>query len=152
MDTLKLRAAQNLQSELYVNILRRKLLEQSSNLEAPPASTVFTQVSNVPVTRSSGAFPAVPTGSTIHKPSPSPPPQESDNSTVSVQQQPTQNQPKSNSSWKYIVIIASSVAILCLIALGICIVCQKKGANTITPWKTGISGQLQKAFITGILH
>lgn len=140
VDALKALAAQDLQSELNVNILRRKLLGESSNLEARPTSMGSTQVWNALVTRSSGTFPAVPNGNTTRQPSPSTPPQESDN---------TQNHPKSDSSWKYIVIIASSVAVFCLVALAICIVCQRKGAKTIAPWKTGISGQLQKAFVTG---
>ncbi|KAK4787907.1 hypothetical protein SAY86_011740 [Trapa natans] len=143
-------AAQSLQCEPTVNILRRKLLEQSSNIEVPPASTGYTQVSSILVTRSSGAFPAVPGGSRVDQTNPSPPPGESGNNTVSVDQKPTQNQSTSSGSWKYIVIIASSIVVLCLVALGICFVCRKKGAKTITPWKTGISGQLQKAFVTGV--
>ncbi|KAK4797205.1 hypothetical protein SAY86_029531 [Trapa natans] len=153
VDSPKLLAAQNLQREPIVNIFRRKLLEQSSNLEVPLATTGSTQVWNVLVTKSSGAFPAAPDGGMVKdqtSPSP-PPPQESGNSTVSEDQKSTQNHSKTCSWWKYIiVIIASSIAILSLVVLGICFVCQKKGAKTITPWKTGISGQLQKAFVTGV--
>ncbi|PKI50626.1 hypothetical protein CRG98_029013, partial [Punica granatum] len=154
VDSSESRVAQNLQSETNVNVLRRKLLEDSSNLEAPPASVGSTEVSSVLVTRSSGAFPAVPSGNKAHSPSPSPPlgpspPHKNNNHADSVNQHHAQHQPQSN-SWKYIAIITPSIAFLCLIALGICFMCQRKGAKTIAPWKTGISGQLQKAFVTGV--
>jgi hypothetical protein len=41
------------------------------------------------------------------------------------------------------------VGVLIIFAAGLLFRCRKQGVTTIGPWKTGLSGQLQKAFVTG---
>jgi hypothetical protein len=38
-----------------------------------------------------------------------------------------------------------------IVAVGLLLMCRKQVVTTIGPWKTGLSGQLQKAFVTGEL-
>ena len=52
--------------------------------------------------------------------------------------------------WKYIIIIAVG-AVLVILAVAIFYLWKSKAARVIGPFKTGISGQLQKAFVTGNL-
>ncbi|XP_057797583.1 protein MALE DISCOVERER 1-like [Salvia miltiorrhiza] len=120
---------------------RRILVEQSTNLVALPPNVVppiqLESVSAIP-SRSSGSFPAVPNAKKrAPAPAPSPP---------SVTQ-PTGG--KSGHSLK--LIIGLSILLFLLIVASIMLViCRSRAAKTIRPWKTGLSGQLQKAFITGV--
>ncbi|XP_042450041.1 protein MALE DISCOVERER 2-like [Zingiber officinale] len=137
-----------------VKVVRRRLAGETRNLPAAPgASGPEAQVVSVPPIPS-GSFPAVPLkpkpmpSSSSIPPSPSaspliPHPQPTpipSNSLLSY---------KNSSGWVYILI--TSVAAL-LLAIGICmfIVYRNNGPTTIGPWKTGLSGQLQKAFVTGV--
>ncbi|KAL2473692.1 Leucine-rich repeat protein kinase family protein [Forsythia ovata] len=153
----------NLPKGLVINA-RRRLVEQSSNLAAAPAKvrSPSEHTNALPSTRSSGSFPAVPIRK---KPNPLPaslpasPPQRSHNMTYPAgNSSGTVNQPtdkmsstggKSGNSWKYIVGISSGIFLL-IVAAAMFIICRSRAARTITPWKTGLSGQLQKAFITGV--
>ncbi|KAJ8546552.1 hypothetical protein K7X08_032626 [Anisodus acutangulus] len=144
------------------NVARRKLVEQSSNLAAVPANggKPLGPVITVPSSRSSGSFRAVPnTQETPPTPLPSsrqhPEPQEKSipkgqpNSAV---KQPTDRQAppahKSGNTWKYIVGFFG--VFLLVAAASVFLVCRSRAARTIGPWKTGLSGQLQKAFVTGV--
>jgi len=51
--------------------------------------------------------------------------------------------------WLYMVVLPA-VALLSLAGLACWLLCRKSAVATIGPWKTGLSGQLQKAFVTGI--
>lgn len=149
-DFWESQVARNLQIVGNV-VLCQKLLAESSNLDALPTSLESTQVTNILVTRSSGAFPAILIGNTTNQscPSPSLPPdgtspsQESDN-THSVDTHHATNHPQSNNSWKYIMIVAPSFAILCRIALSICIMCQRPGGKTILHGRPGSVGSCRK--------
>ncbi|KAJ3695745.1 hypothetical protein LUZ60_001122 [Juncus effusus] len=70
---------------------------------------------------------------------------------IKHQNDPTQNDSnKGLSKWVYFVIIFASVF---LVGTVICtvLICKKKGVvSQIGPWRTGISGQLQKAFVSGV--
>lgn len=151
-----------------VSFARRKLLEQASNLEAAAApsddESPSGKVIALPTTRSSGAFPAVPNGKEKNSdppaamPSPAAPPshnssrQPSQNSTL-ASGSPTKQDSSDGSSgdvWKYTIIIAGA-AILVIVAAAMFCMCRSQAVKTIGPWKTGLSGQLQKAFITGDL-
>ncbi|KAF5729178.1 LRR receptor-like serine/threonine-protein kinase MRH1 [Tripterygium wilfordii] len=139
--------------ENIVNFARRRLLEQSSNLAAAPAiGGSFTgQIIALP-TRSSGAFPAVPNGNKKQSPPPSSLPSPVDPSlqgTTQSSKTPIDDQQSSRSVWSYFYIIPI-VAVLIIISAALFFMCRKKGVRTIGPWKTGLSGQLQKAFITGV--
>ncbi|TXG47592.1 hypothetical protein EZV62_026886 [Acer yangbiense] len=143
-----------------VSVARRRLLEQSSNLLAPPATvgSPSDQIIALPTARSSGAFPAVPNAKKRQYPSPAPQPSSADTPVPATQggnssQNPTAGgaNTTSNSSniWKYIFIIPAVVAVL-IIAAATYIMCRSRTVRTIGPWKTGLSGQLQKAFVTGV--
>ncbi|KAI3918830.1 hypothetical protein MKX01_042150 [Papaver californicum] len=137
------------------HFVRRKLLQEPSNLPASPASNVNSpdQAAEVPFTRSSGAFPAIPNGKKKHLPppsetSPGDDPEKTPPSTLNANapQRPIENQ-----SWKtmkYIYVIPG-VAFLVTVAVAVLCMCRKPGETTIGPWKSGLSGQLQKAFVTG---
>ncbi|XP_027348431.1 protein MALE DISCOVERER 2-like [Abrus precatorius] len=132
-----------------VNFARRKLLDQSSNLAAAPFSGGPTiQISSVPTTLSSGAFPAVPDANKKQNQSPTlPSPSDSPHMNPTSQQNSADG--AAGKFWKYIIIIAG-VAVLIIVILIILCIWRKRAAKAIKPWKTGISGQLQKAFITGV--
>ncbi|KAA8519643.1 hypothetical protein F0562_013912 [Nyssa sinensis] len=149
---------QNVQN--LVNIGRRRLFQDSSNLAAPPASggsTVET-ISN-PTTRSSGSFPAVPNGKKEQSQSPAPSSplhQTRNTSSPDGQSSGSVKNPTdpssggiSGSTWKYI-IVSSGVVLLLIVAAVMLFMCRNQAVSTIGPWKTGLSGQLQKAFITGV--
>ncbi|KHN06403.1 Putative LRR receptor-like serine/threonine-protein kinase MRH1 [Glycine soja] len=133
-----------------INSVRRKLFDQSSNLAAAPFSGGPTiEISSVPITQSSGAFPAVP--DTNKKQNQSPAPLPSSSNSPPVNQASQQNSPNGASGklWKYIIIIAGVAVLVIVFVIMLCI-WRKRAAKVIKPWKTGISGQLQKAFITGV--
>ncbi|XP_030548398.1 protein MALE DISCOVERER 2 isoform X1 [Rhodamnia argentea] len=142
---------------------RRKLLEQSSNLAAIPVDvgSLPSEITTVPITRSSGSFPAVPDGKKKQSAAPlAPPPSlasphsqnSSEPNTKSSQTTNTDSSPSglSGAARRYIIIIVPSVAVLLIIFAFMLIFCRKRGVASIGPWKTGLSGQLQKAFITGV--
>ncbi|KAK6133533.1 hypothetical protein DH2020_032662 [Rehmannia glutinosa] len=132
-----------------VNNVRRVLVEQSSNLAAiPPTPVQLEPVIALP-SRSSGSFPAI---SYAKKLSPAPvfSPSKSTNADTTNPGSVSQpNAGKSGNSVKLIVGLSVAVFLL-MVAVAMCIVCRSRAARTIGPWKTGLSGQLQKAFVTGV--
>ncbi|CAN4105605.1 unnamed protein product [Withania somnifera] len=150
-------------AENQANVERRKLVEQSSNLASAPANAgkPLGPVVSVPISRSSGSFRAVPKTEGAPPPPLSIPsqttpqhhqPQNPGGHSNGAVKQPTASQApvgrKSGSTWKYIGIAIGAF----LVAIFVCLIfiCKSKAARTIGPWKTGLSGQLQKAFITGV--
>lgn len=148
--------------EYQANVERRKLAEQSSNLAAAPANggKPLGPVHPVASSRSSGSFRAVPSTEGAPPPpftTPSrtppehhPPPNPGGHSNGAFKQPIASQSPpggKSGSTWKYIGIGIG--AFLVAIFVFLILICKSKAAQTIRPWKTGLSGQLQKAFITG---
>ncbi|KAG5015423.1 hypothetical protein JHK85_021559 [Glycine max] len=139
------------ESEFVQNVVdsaRRKLLDQSSNLAAEHFSGgPAIEISSIPIAQSSGAFPAVP--DTNKKQNQSPAPLPSPSVSPHVNQASQQNSPNGASGklWKYIIIITGVAVLVILVVIMLCI-WRKRAAKVIKPWKTGISGQLQKAFIT----
>ncbi|XP_076947488.1 protein MALE DISCOVERER 2-like isoform X2 [Bidens hawaiensis] len=132
------------EAEMVENVVRRKLAEQSSNLAAVPSprdKIVPPKIIALPTTRSSGSFPAVPKPPPS-PPSPPPPPPPSP---------PPNLTPESErDKWKIWVIISFCILLLIILAIVLWCVCRSRAVETIGPWRTGISGQLQKAFITGV--
>lgn len=136
-----------------VRIVRRRLLEQNQNLAAAPASggSADDQIIAQPITRGSGSFPAVPKD----KQSPPQSPPKSPTSDAPPSQGNTSDQSSGNEKaasssgnlWKYLIIIPCAVFLIAILVM--IFVCRKRG-KVIGPWKTGISGQLQKAFVTGV--
>ncbi|KAF6161868.1 hypothetical protein GIB67_002578 [Kingdonia uniflora] len=141
---------QNIESE--VNFARRKLLQESTNLPAAPASkSAHFEPISVPYTRSSGAFPAIPNGKKVSSSPPlltslpDPPLQQAASNT---NEQKSLVDGSTEKRWKYVYVVPGMAFVL-TIAAGMLLMCRRRGVKTIGPWKTGISGQLQKAFITG---
>ncbi|KAL5989689.1 hypothetical protein ACLOJK_010582 [Asimina triloba] len=144
---------QNVEAIPY-RVQRRRLLE-SSNLAAAPISSIpLEQFSSIP-SFGSGSFPAIPNSS--KKPSPAPAPAslltaEPPPIILSSQPHPASHMMASSDgseTWKYILILPALILVLSL-AVSLLLLCQKKGGRPIGPWKTGLSGQLQKAFVTGV--
>ncbi|KAE8690474.1 putative LRR receptor-like serine/threonine-protein kinase [Hibiscus syriacus] len=129
---------------------RRRLLEQSKNLPALPSASMSSnnQIISLPTNRSSGSFPAVPKEKNKHRPSPVEllPPETDTTGVEADAEQPSGS--GSSSSWKFLIIIPCVV--IFLVFLVFLFMYHKRAAKTIGPWKTGLSGQLQKAFVTGV--
>jgi len=147
------------------NNARRILVEQSSNLVAAPANirSPSDPIIALPSSRSSGSFPAIPNRKgppPVPIPSPTPPPQNETHNTTNPPpnssgavskptDKPSHDGEKFKNSWKYIVGIASAV-ILLIFVVAVIVICRSRAAQKLSPWKTGLSGQLQKAFVTGV--
>ncbi|XP_024983398.1 protein MALE DISCOVERER 1-like isoform X3 [Cynara cardunculus var. scolymus] len=142
------------------NVVRRKLAEESPNLAAAPSPNDGfgpPKIIALPSSRSSGSFPAVPKDKKAHAINQPPSyglvqgsPEES-SSTSS--QPPTNDQPPQSrmNSYKCRILIAiSCIVLLLIIGIALCFVCRTRAVKTIGPWRSGISGQLQKAFVTGV--
>ncbi|KAK3134851.1 hypothetical protein QOZ80_5BG0411510 [Eleusine coracana subsp. coracana] len=52
--------------------------------------------------------------------------------------------------WLYMIVLLAAGLLLLAGAACFLLPCRKTAAATIGPWKTGLSGQLQKAFVTGV--
>ncbi|MFS7919584.1 putative transferase, protein kinase RLK-Pelle-LRR-VI-2 family [Helianthus anomalus] len=154
-----------LEAETVENVVRRKLAEESSNLAAAPSPRDGIgppKIIALPTTRSSGSFPAVPKNPPPPplpppplSPPPPPPlspdiPQPSSNETLPPANLTPQSGSSSSDKWKVWVIISFCILLLIIIAMVLWCVCRSRAVKTIGPWRTGISGQLQKAFITGV--
>ncbi|CAL0325003.1 unnamed protein product [Lupinus luteus] len=135
-----------------INSARRKLLDQSSNLAAAPYSGGPTiQISPLPTILSSGSFSAVPDANKKQNQSPATPTSPSD-SPHDTSNQTSEQQGGNGASrkwWNYLIIILV-VALLVIAIMIMLFVWRKRAAKVIKPWTTGLSGQLQKAFITGV--
>nr|CAN60298.1 hypothetical protein VITISV_017762 [Vitis vinifera] len=138
-----------------VNIARRRRLLQSSyNLPAAAVSSTELSQLTTPFTLSSGAFPAVnkhsPLPSNPSLPSPPDLSLSAPNPNTKSPQKPV-HQPSAHHSPErnYFHAIPGVVFLFVLCAVMLYI-CRKKAGKAIAPWKTGISGQLQKALVTGV--
>lgn len=146
------------------NVVRRKLAEESPNLAAAPSPNDGfgpPKIIALPSSRSSGSFPAVPKDKKAHAINNPPPsyglfqetPKEETSSSTSSGQPPTNDQvPETQTNsykWKILVAI-SCIVLLLIISIALYFVCRTKAVKTIGPWRSGISGQLQKAFVTGV--
>lgn len=150
-------------AEEFASFARRKLLDQASNIPAAPADGVppSVQVIALPTTRSSGSFPAITDAKKQPRPTAAPqptiaPPLSRDTSSPDGQQSHNSEDQTSLSlsgssehTWKSIIIAACITFFLIILAVLIFLY-RNKAVATIGPWKTGLSGQLQNAFITGI--
>ncbi|KAF5177265.1 Male discoverer [Thalictrum thalictroides] len=129
------------------NIVRRQLLEEFSNLPAIPTTGIYPVDPDTPIPsiRSSGSFPAKINANATRLDPPA-----SQSTSAQPPSKPTDS-PKT--SWITILVYVGSglsgVFLLSVIAFILC-TRRNKGATSIRPWKTGISGQLQKAFVTGV--
>ncbi|RWR96320.1 Protein kinase domain-containing protein [Cinnamomum micranthum f. kanehirae] len=150
-----------------LNPARRVLLQRSSNnlaaisiSSAPPE-----ELTSIP-SFGSGSFPAIvnlphrnnkkpssaPAPSPSFNPTPAIPiPQHPPAPVVILHEAPADNkQPLHKGYWTYIYYVLSAAAFLFVIAVVLLFLLWRKGQTAIGPWKTGLSGQLQKAFVTGV--
>ncbi|KAK1430226.1 hypothetical protein QVD17_12816 [Tagetes erecta] len=145
-----------LEAKMMENVVRRKLVEESTNLAVatyPRDEIGPPKIISLPTTRSSGSFPVVPKN-------PSPPPRAispdiprtSNETQQPANMSPENDRPGNNSSdkWRIWVVISFCILLLIIIAIALSCVCRSRAVKTISPWRTGISGQLQKAFVTGV--
>ncbi|XP_071729857.1 protein MALE DISCOVERER 2-like isoform X2 [Rutidosis leptorrhynchoides] len=148
--------------ELVENIVRRKLAEESQNLAAAPSPNNGMgppKIISLPTSRSSGSFPAVPKDKKEQNPPPPPPiaviQDTPKNPTSATNQNPEsksdgQFEESDSDKWKIWFIISFCILLLIIIAVALWCVCRSRAVKTIGPWRSGISGQLQKAFVTGV--
>ncbi|GAB4827084.1 hypothetical protein Ancab_033967 [Ancistrocladus abbreviatus] len=127
-------------------VARRNLLEQSTNLQAVPAQAGSppAQVNSFPISLSSGSFPAVSNGKNQSHPDLPTPTPEAPSSHMNESSSGDQSQ----KIWIYVA-VALSITLLLAVAVALFFVSRNRGGKT-GPWKTGLSGQLQKAFVTGV--
>ncbi|KAJ6738293.1 PROTEIN MALE DISCOVERER 2 [Salix koriyanagi] len=147
--------------EILANFVRRRLLEQFSNLQAAPASggSSSQPIPALPTTRSSGAYPAIPNAKKHQPQSPVPldapvnPPTVGAKASSQPAEKPFKERSPTNgtygNTWMYFLLIPI-VGVSIIVVAGLLLMCRKQGVTTIGPWKTGLSGQLQKAFVTGV--
>ncbi|KAI3755219.1 hypothetical protein L1987_55015 [Smallanthus sonchifolius] len=103
-------------------------------------------------TRSSGSFLAVPKRPPPPPPPTTPPPALSPDTSNETQPPPANGREESGSSdkWKIWVTVSFCILLLINIAIALWCVCRSRAVKTIGPWRTGISGQLHKAFVTAV--
>ncbi|XP_059440357.1 protein MALE DISCOVERER 2-like isoform X2 [Corylus avellana] len=146
-------------AQKLVKFARRRLLEHPSNLAAESAGggSHSGEIIALPTTRSSGAFPAVP-NKKKKEPPPSAPPDSNSSKPDGLPIQSPDGAPNnqqhssggtSGNMWKYIIAVAGVVVLLIVSAAVFCVI-RSQAVTSIGPWKTGLSGQLQKAFLTGV--
>ncbi|KAL3617027.1 hypothetical protein CASFOL_039421 [Castilleja foliolosa] len=133
--------------------VRRVLVEQSSNFVAlPPSGGAQSPSESVVMfpSRSSGSFSAVSNGKKLSPtPLPLPSPPSDPEHTPPQTNQTNDDHGTSGNSTKLVIGILSAVFLIILVVVLI-VVFRSRAARTIGPWKSGLSGQLQKAFITGV--
>ncbi|CAN1230019.1 Protein MALE DISCOVERER 1 [Linum grandiflorum] len=143
--------------------LRRRLQEQQlqqqgSNLAAEPASknppSSQDMVNFVPITRGSGAFPAIPDSKFPSNTGASPDEDGDDGNGPNDDDQDAKKGPieHNHAQWDalFYFFLALMVVFLLAFLVILLILWRRRGGKTITPWKTGLSGQLQKAFVSGV--
>ncbi|KAI7999581.1 Protein MALE DISCOVERER 1 [Camellia lanceoleosa] len=136
-----------------VNTVRRRLLDQPSNLVAAPAVGGFPSAETIalPSSHSRQLLPPVPSptdpSTQQNHDASNPDSHQSSGSTVKPAEQPPSSGGISGDTWKYLVLI-SGIAFLLTVAAVMFFMCRSRAVATIGPWKTGLSGQLQKAFVT----
>lgn len=141
--------------------VRRELLQEARNLPAlsgangsslPPPKAVSVPSSG------SGSFPAVP--SSMNIPSLNSMPAALDPSFISIPQLPTIPSKPDDSKGNHFLfgekleklgylLVLPGIALLATIIAGMLFMFRRPRQAAIGPWKTGLSGQLQKAFVTG---
>lgn len=152
----------SVQNRNALNSLRRRLFEETRNLAAvTPVSSYNPPAAAVP-SIGSGSFPAIPNskiGSQKKQPpmptAPEDPPANSAKPGSGPIDQTNSVHHDSLSrrlAERPYIFILPAVALLLILSAVLILMCRKKEAPTIGPWRTGLSGQLKKAFITGKIY
>lgn len=151
LDSPEQGAVQNTHKEVN-SVKRRVLVEQSSNLVAIPPNSGAPPPSETGISipsRSSGSFPAIPNRKKV-SPAPVPTGQENKPHETSSPGSVGQQNDKQDGNWLKLIIGVSSAIFLVIVVAVMLIIFRSRAARTIGPWKSGLSGQLQKAFVTGM--
>ncbi|KAG8052967.1 hypothetical protein GUJ93_ZPchr0001g32764 [Zizania palustris] len=150
---------QNLQS--FASAMRRRLLREVGNLPAlsgndakpsVPANTKETQRAVDVLSLGSGSFAAFPNSDGEVLESVLDVDADADSAAVqsaAANQSIGEASRAKYSKWAYFIILPAAILLISLIVLTI-LVWRKRGRAQIGPWKTGLSGPLQKAFVTGV--
>ncbi|MQL75448.1 hypothetical protein Taro_007827 [Colocasia esculenta] len=152
----------------YTYSARRRLLQEATNLPAAPSNGASPQATVIIVSTGSGSFPAVPTSAkgrdkqaAAPVPSHTFPPVHNaptipvkpilSSGSASDPNDSLENQSGGTKrTWAYVFVLPGA-AVLLILAAGMLVICRTHGRPVmIGPWKTGLSGQLQKAFIAGV--
>lgn len=150
---------QNLQS--FASAMRRRLLSEADNLPAllgnDAKSSALGNSKEIPrsadvLSLGSGSFPAFPSSYgqalTPLVPEAIDAAALQQLSTEVAQSTDVEMSGTKYSKWAYLITIPATVLLIFLIVV-ILLVCRKRGGAPIAPWKTGLSGPLQKALVTG---
>uniref|UniRef100_A0A6V7QRF3 Protein kinase domain-containing protein n=1 Tax=Ananas comosus var. bracteatus TaxID=296719 RepID=A0A6V7QRF3_ANACO len=125
-------------------------LSEPPSPASPPETSPHSQSNDPPVSSSRSLSPQQPPSDVNHRPPPPPsnvfpPPPPLPPSDISATHQ--------RKHAVYWIVLASLGGALCLTGalLAMYLLCRRKHrVGTVTPWATGLSGQLQKAFVTGV--
>ena len=133
-----------------VNSVRRKLLEEAHNLPAAPVEGAVPQESVDVPSIGTGSFQAVPQHGSVKDLLAAP----ASTSPHTKGTPPKKSNTNDNNTalsgigkWAYILILPGIVLLLTI--TGSIFMCRRQGGRKKGPWKTGLTGQLQKALITG---
>ncbi|XP_019704719.1 protein MALE DISCOVERER 2 isoform X2 [Elaeis guineensis] len=134
-----------------VNSVRRKLLEEAHNLPAAPVEGAVPQESVDVPSIGTGSFQAVPQHGSVKDLLAAP----ASTSPHTKGTPPKKSNTNDNNTalsgigkWAYILILPGIVLLLTI--TGSIFMCRRQGGRKKGPWKTGLTGQLQKALITGV--
>jgi hypothetical protein len=137
---------------------RRRLLD---NLAALPSSSTNPPSSSPVQSIGSGALAAFTVPRKMQSPTPAPAPAPAPPTTAAAPEvattkprspdviDPTPTKKKAAFLWIYVVAFPGAALLVTVMAC-VLLVTRKKTGSPIKPWKSGISGQLQKAFVTGV--
>ena len=125
---------------------------QNHNSGAPASSPSPSPMVPPPLVRansppSTNSFPPAPSRSPINQVSPDHRHSSAANSLPSVQVSPPPG--KHDSHWIVFMSVAAGSCFLLALSLVYFLCCRANKVVTVMPWRTGLSGQLQKAFVTG---
>ncbi|CAO2161510.1 unnamed protein product [Urochloa humidicola] len=150
---------QNLQS--FASAMRRRLLSEADNLPAllgndakssVPENSKEIQKPADMLSLGSGSFPAFPNtyGQALSPlvPEAIDPTALQQLSTEVAQSTDVEMSDTKYSKWAYLITIPVAILLISLVAV-ILLVLRKRGRAPIAPWKTGLSGPIQKALVTG---
>ncbi|KAK1265358.1 putative LRR receptor-like serine/threonine-protein kinase MRH1 [Acorus gramineus] len=148
LSTELAQSALSARSDLRFILKGRRLLQDSKKKAPPPPQKAPNHPPKRPDPRNPAPFPSSAPPPDIPTDKSSPP-----TSPLTPNTRPSTHQSSSSNNsqrvWIYLALGVGVSAVLSV--LGICFFyCRKNKVVTVRPWATGLSGQLQKAFVTGV--
>ncbi|MQM18720.1 hypothetical protein Taro_051714 [Colocasia esculenta] len=142
----------------YVNLARRRLLQEASNLPAVTPNIAPSKGIVIVSSSGSGSFPAIPHPKSANSRPVLPSVIPVNNSATSILSAGSAAKPSNSmendskgtgTTWEYVLVLPGA-ALLITIAAGMLVMFRAHARTAVGPWKTGLSAQLQKAFIAGV--